>query len=164
MHLIRLCAAVSLIGCFGGSSSGEEPPKGEKVEFTQHANGYFEKNNAGLKGDLSTLAITDAKTFDSIFGIGRVMGPMPNFLPEDAFDKKMVVAVIKRGNAFYQYKVDSLTTSDDALYLKYTATGNGAGGTATFASPLILSLDKGKYKSVVFFEGDKKVGKVEIGK
>ncbi len=97
-----------------------------------------------------------------MFGIARVIGKQ-NFVPKDAFDKKMVVAVIKRGNAVTEYKVEKVTADDGTLYVKYTAK-MGTAGTATFASPLILSVDKDKYTEVVFLENGKKVEKVKVGK
>jgi hypothetical protein len=140
----------------------EDTAKGKKVDFDVH-NGHFQKNDAGLKGDASYLAFTDRDAFDKVFGIGRVIGKQ-NFVPKDAFDKKMVVAVIKRGNAITEYKVDKVTADEGTLYVQYTATAKPGGGTATYASPLIVSVDKDKYKQVVFLENGKKVETVKLGK
>jgi hypothetical protein len=41
------------------------------IEYWFHI-GYFEKNNSGLKGEASYLAITDRETFDERFGIGNL--------------------------------------------------------------------------------------------
>jgi hypothetical protein len=139
----------------------DDTAKGKEVKFEVH-DGHFEKNNSGLKGDSSYLVFTDRDAFDKVFGIARVIGKQ-NFVPKDAFDKKMVVAVIKRGNAVTEYKVEKVTADDGTLYVKYTAK-MGTAGTATFASPLILSVDKDKYTEVVFLENGKKVEKVKVGK
>ena len=48
-------------------------------------------------------------------------------------------------------------------YLQYTATPQESSGTATFATPLILSVDKGKYTSVAFIENGKKAGTAKVG-
>lgn len=137
-----------------------DTPKGKEVEFDVH-NGQFERNDSGLKGDASYLAFTDRAAFDKIFGIGRVMGKQ-NFVPKDAFDKQMVVAAIKRGNALIEYKVEKVTAEDGTLYVKYTAKPLGAGGTATYNSPLIVSVDKDKYNTVVFIENGKRAEKLKI--
>jgi hypothetical protein len=139
----------------------DDTAKGKKVEYNVH-NGHFEKNDAGLKGDSSYLAFTDRDGFDKVFGIGRVIGKQ-NFVPKDAFDKKMVVAVIKRGNAITDYKVEKVTADEGTLYVQYTAK-MGEAGTATFASPLIVSVDKDKYTAVVFIENGKKADKVKLAK
>src|SRR5205809_1012728 len=85
-----------------------------KVEYDVHT-GHFESNKSGLKGDASYLAVTDKAAFDAIFGAGFTMGKKPNVVPKDAFEKKMVVAVIKRGNAPVEYKVEQVTTADGKL-------------------------------------------------
>ena len=139
----------------------DDTAKGKKVEYNVH-NGHFEKNDAGLKGDSSYLAFTDREAFDKVFGAAVTMRKK-NFVPKDAFDKKMVVAVIKRGNALTEYKVEKVTADEGTLYVQYTAK-MGAAGTATFATPLIVSLDKDKYKAVVFLENGKKVDKVKLEK
>jgi hypothetical protein len=87
-----------------------------------------------------------------------------NFVPKDAFDKKVVFAVIKRGNAITEYKVDKVTADDGTLYVEYTTKAKGDGGTATFASPLIVSVDNDKFKSVVFIENGKKVATEKFAK
>lgn len=141
----------------------EDTAKGKKVDFDVH-NGHFESNKSGLdKEKPSYLVFSDRDEFDKIFGVGRVSGKQ-NFVPKDAFEKKMVVAVIKRGNAITEYKVEKVTADEGTLYVQYTATAKGGGGTATYASPLIVSVDKEKYTSVVFLENGKKVEKVKVGK
>jgi hypothetical protein len=137
--------------------------KNAKVEFDVHA-GHFEKNNSGLKGDASFVAFTDRAAFDAIFGIARTMGAPPNFVPKDAFDKKIVVAVIKRGGTPVEYKVEQVTAREGTVYVQYTAKEKGNAGTAKFASPLIVSVDKGDFKTVDFIENGKSAGSARIGK
>ncbi len=151
-------AAVLVLSATGDA----EEAKMAKVDFDVH-NGHFESNKSGLKGEASYLAFTDRAAFDAVFGVAFTMGKKPNIVPKDAFEKKLVVAVIKRGNAPVEYKAEQVTTADGKLYVEYTATAKGA-TTATFASPLILSLDKGKYTSVVYIENGKQVGTAMIGK
>ncbi len=139
----------------------DDTAKGKEVKFDVH-DGHFQKNNADLKGDSLYLVFSDRDAFDKVFGVGRVVGKQ-NFVPKDAFDKKMVVAVIKRGNAVTTYKVEKVTADDGTLYVQYTAK-TGDAGSAKFASPLIVSVDKDKYTAVVFLENGKKVEKVKVEK
>src|SRR5262249_47701211 len=85
-------------------ATDEAMAKGKKIDFAVH-DGHFEKNNSGLKGDSSYLVFNERQAFDKVFGLGRVMGKQ-NFVPKEAFDKKTVVAVIKRGRAITEYTVD----------------------------------------------------------
>jgi hypothetical protein len=140
--------------------AGDEA-KGAKVEFDVHS-GHFQKNNTDLKGDASYLVFGDRAAFDKVFGVAATMKKQ-NFVPKDAFEKKMVVAVIKRGNAVTEYKVDKVTADAGTLYVQYTTTSKGPTA-ASYASPLIVSLDKGAYTSVVFIENGKKAETVKIEK
>jgi hypothetical protein len=137
--------------------------KGEKVEYTRHDE--FVKNTYEVKGDSAYVAVADRDNFDKIFGIGRVLGGKQNFVPKDAFEKKIVVAAIKKGNAITEYKVEKVTADGDTLYVQYTAEPKGsATGTATFVSPLIVSVDKGKITKVIFIENGKKADTVDVPK
>src|SRR5262245_51009866 len=136
--------------------------KGEKVEYTTYPD-YFEKNNSGLKGDQSFHLFASKDSFDKVFGLRPPLmgGKKSVAVPNDAFEKKLVFAVISRGNAITTYTVEKVTADGETLYVQYKAE-TGKAGTAKFASPLILSADKGKAKKVVFIENGKTVGKAEV--
>jgi hypothetical protein len=154
--------APNIIGDVAAEEPKSEEPKGKEVKFETHA-GHFEKKSSGLKGDTSFLVITDAKSFRDVFGIARTMGPKLNFVADGAFDAKVVLATIQRGNKAVTYKVDKVTDDDGVLTIAYTSTP-GKESTATFHSPLIVSVDKGNYKSVVFLENGKKAGTADFPK
>jgi len=162
-----LMAVALLGGTLGGAAQSAPVPakraaEGDKVEFDLH-NGYFLSNRSGVKGPATYLVVTDPDQFAKLFGKGVVMGKKYNFLPAGAFDSKMVVAAVKQGNQVWTYKMDKVTAKDGVLYVQYEATA-GAAGTATFASPMIVSVPKGDYKSVVFVENGKEAKKVAVGK
>ena len=128
------------------------------VAFEQYTS-YFEKNNSGLPGDTSYLAFTKEQNFDKVFGTAATMDSN-SFLPPDAFKSKLVVAAIKRGN-LRRYENVKVTQEKGKLYVWYD-TKDDAPGSATFSSPLIIAVDKGKYKEVVFMENGKQAGKARI--
>ncbi len=166
MH--RLCCHVLIAAGMVASTAlaaatAAEEPKGDKVPFTLHK-GYFESNKSGLKGDASYLVITNQKTFDETFGLAVTKGAKPVPLPKDAFETLTVLATIHRGKAVWEYNVKSVTADKDTLCIAYEATSKEGSGTATFASPMVVSVPKGKYTSVVFLENGKKVATVEVKK
>lgn len=124
--------------------------------------GHFERNDSGLKGEASFLSFADLASFEKVFGSAFM--PKSTFVKKDTFDTHVVVAVIHRGTKPWEYTVDKVSADDGVLTVKYTATAKDAGGTATFASPLILSVEKGKYRSVVFIENGKEVGQADFPK
>jgi hypothetical protein len=135
--------------------SAEEKPTAQKVPYTVHS-GYFRRNDSGLDDPLHALVITDQKRFDQIFGVAFVMGAKPKVLPEKAFDTLVVCALIRQGNKVWTYTVQEVTQQEGVLTIKYKASA-ADGGTATFASPLIVSVPQGKYRQVRFVENDKLV-------
>jgi hypothetical protein len=162
--LLAVLAAVLLAAPGKAIAAAEKvAATGEKLAYEVHS-GYFESNQSGLKGESSYLTFTDPKAFEKVFGIGVVMGKKPRLLPKDAFESHLVVAVIKRGKSIWDYKVEKVTEDEGTVYVQYTASPRDGGGSATFASPLILSVPKGKYSSVVFLENGKKAAKVPLGK
>ena len=123
--------------------------------------GYFVSNKSGLDAKASYLAVTDEAAFDKLFGKATVQGRKEKFLPRNAFDAKLVAAVVKCGHETCTYDVQSVAAKDGTLTIQYTAKARD-GGSATFASPLIVSLDKGKYTTIEFVENGKKVGTASI--
>jgi len=139
-------------------------PEGKPVEFIRHL-GHFEKNNSGLKGDVSQLVFGDAEAFGKVFApVPPLMGKgnnKPNPVKMDAFEKSIVVATITRASAVTTYSDVSTKVADGTLIVTYTAT-IGPPGTATFASPLILSVPKDGIKRVVFATNGKESAPIEV--
>ena len=131
------------------------------VDYHQYQS-YFEKNNSHLKGRVSYLAITDQAQFDRIFGAAAT-GAGNDFLPEEAFKTRLVVAAIKRGNSIREYKIKQVVSSKGKLYVWYD-TEDRAQDSASYSSPLIVAVDKGNYREVVFMENGKRAGSVRLKK
>ena len=111
---------------------------------------YFESNQSGLKGATSRLVLQNQSDFNRIFGAAATMGNT-SFLPDDAFKNQMIVATIKRGKSIWNYSQVFVDESRNTLTLRYSARAEDGGG-ASFASPLVVSVPKKSYDSVVFVE------------
>jgi hypothetical protein len=121
---------------------------------------YFETNDSGLQGNASYLAFTNEEQFAKVFNPAATMGNN-EFLPENAFDSKLVIAVINRGNMLRKYTVERVTANGGNLLVNYK-TKDEATPTATFNSHLILAVGKGNYRQIVFMENGKKVGAITL--
>lgn len=128
------------------------------LDARRHDSSYFEKNNSGLKGEKSYLVFTDQAQFDKVFGPAARMGTNA-FLPPGAFESKMVVAAIKRGSMRRYSDVAVVTEENGVLLVSYTAT-DAKKDSATYRVPLILSVEKGEYREVIFLENGKRAGVV----
>lgn len=159
--LLAVPLAFLVTGGFHPALACADEAKGEKIEYATYPD-YFEKNNSGLKGDLSFIAFTSKDGFEKVFALRPpLMGGKKSVpVPDNAFEKKLVFAVITRGPAITHYTVEKVTRDGETIYVQYKSQTDKP-GTATFASPLILAADKGKTTKVVFIENGKTVGTAE---
>ncbi len=156
--LTVLAAIVYLFTINAAAQNTKDGMKSTPAEFQKY-DSYFKKSDDGLKGEKSYLVFASQQQFDKVFGYATTMG-QNSFLPTDAFESKIVVAAVKRGNLRH-YDDVNVTTKNGKLMIWYNAKDDAPGG-ATYKSPLILAVDKGKYKEVVFMENSKKVGSVKL--
>jgi Tfp pilus assembly protein PilE len=132
-----------------------------KVKLTFNTyNGYFVSNQFEPDATESFAVITNQAQFDKIFGVAMVMGDKSHRLPADAFKANIVLAVVKRGDAVCEYTVKDATLDDGVLTLRYSTVSKKS-DSATFASPLIVSIPKVKHTAVQFIENEKPVKKMK---
>lgn len=161
MKRMHFCA-IALVLVFVTNTYGQKHATWHTLAFQRYES-YFEKNDSGLKGRTSYLVFTTQEQFDRIFHPATTMG-QNNFLLENVFNSSIVIATIKRGRSLRWYKPSRITAENSVLYVWYTAWNSAPSGTATFNSPLILTVDKHNYSRVVFMENGKRVAVVSISK
>lgn len=136
-----------------------EPPKANYTTL----DGYYEKSTSGLSGPASHLVFTSVDPFDKVFAL---VPPMPKStrtpVTKETFESKLVLAVVKRGQNLWNYEIERVTTDGDTLTLRYKVTAGQFQGGATFASPMVISVDKAGVKKVVFVENGNTVNTVEV--
>ncbi len=93
-------------------------------------NGYAESRDSALKGDASFLALTSKTEFSRIFGPVLTPRGAPDAVAKDAFDTRLFVAVIKRGDVIWDYKIEKVTANGDTLTVYYNTTTHKAGPVA----------------------------------
>ena len=130
-----------------------------KLAFDTYS-GYFVSNRFEPNAAESFAVIGDQARFDKIFGVAMVMGDKSHRLPANAFQSNMVLAVIKRGRAVWDFKVEEVTANTGVATLRYSTIAKKS-DTAEFASPLILSIPKSKYAAVEFIENGKAMKRIE---
>jgi len=125
---------------------------------------YFESNKSGLKGDSSFLVITDADKMAAVLRpVPPIGGRKTESVPKDAFDKSIILAVIKRGTQTYDYTFVKAEARDGVVRVEIKSVAKGdPNGSATFATPYVLTIPKGKWKSVEFIDNGKKAATVKL--
>jgi hypothetical protein len=172
------------------------PDAGSRAIAHKTYNGYAESRDSGLKGDASFLAITSQSEFSRFFDPVLTPRGAPDPVGRGDFDTRLFVAVIKRSDVLWDYKVEKVSANGDTLTVHYTATARGgtkkpadtgqerprdtrgpaatpkprdsaaerpAGPSASFDSPLILSVPKDRYLTVVLVENGRKAGTARVG-
>jgi polyhydroxybutyrate depolymerase len=169
-HVDRM-VVLSLLMLVGGLMKAELPASypatssqgkaaATTLSFDAH-DGYFVRNTFEPKAEASFVAIGNQGAFDDVFGVAFVMGDKSHRLPTGAFDTKMVLAVIKRGKATWDFKVEGVTSQAGVLTVRYSAKSTPS-DSAEYACPLIVSTAKGGHPVVEFVENGKLVKKVEF--
>lgn len=141
-----------------------------KVAFQSFAEAnYFERNDSNLKGNSSYLVFANAETFERIFSPAATSGDNL-FMPDNVFDSKLVIAMIKRGESIYKYDLKKVTAKNKKLYVWYDAAPKNPAavektrddGSYSYATSCFLTVDKSSYTDVIFMENGKKAGSVSI--
>lgn len=159
-QIFYIAALITLLFVVEGLA--QKKGESEREIESQRYDSYFEKNNSNLKGNTSYLVITTQNQFDKVFGVAATMG-QNNFLPDEFFNSKLVVAAIKRGDSIQTYELERVIEKKGKLYLSYKTKKKEAKG-AFYSSPFIIAVDKGNYSQVVFIENGKKVKAVSLSK
>jgi hypothetical protein len=135
--------------------------KPQAVAHEVFRDGYFVSNRYHPDQALTLAVFTDRQNFDQAFGVARVMGKPPRFLPGDAFEKQIVAAAIHRGKMFWNYQVNKVEAEGGVVTIHYR-TETRAGGSASFACPLIVLLPRADFTTVKFVENDKPLGEAAV--
>jgi hypothetical protein len=161
-NLVRLAlfaVALAVVPCL----CADDEAKGKKIDFEVY-DLHYEKSNEDLKGDVSFVAIPDQETFDKYFGPVPKAEGKTKAMPKEAFKTKVVASMIKREPKAWDYKVQKTTVDGDTLYVQYETKLIKDRLKINLSSPLIVAVDRGKYKSIVFIENGKKVGTADFPK
>jgi len=128
-----------------GAGAQEEAGMVKAVRYSS----YFVKNNAGVTKPREFRVAATRAEFDRLFGFGAVMRAKQPVLPDDHFEKNLVVAAIHQGKSMTEFTVQSVTAGEGVLRVRYQAKA-GPEGSASFSCPLILSVPRGPWQRVSF--------------
>lgn len=160
-----------LIAAFDSIPAQKNAAAERKVEFHSYANArYFERNDSNLMGDSSYLVFNSLEKFEQIFGYATISGDN-HFMPENVFNSKLIIAMIKRGQSIYKYDLKKVTVKNKKLYVWYAVAPEDQeaakkkardDGLYSYATTCFLTVDKNKYSEVIFMENGKRAGTVSV--
>jgi hypothetical protein len=144
---------------FNKKCTVNSPPNSLILPFDVYS-GYFVSNQFEPDAAESYVTIANQEQFDKIFGVAMVKGDKSHRLPPDVFKSNLILAVIKRGNAVWEYTIQGINLDDGVVTLRYSTTSKPS-DSATYSSPLIVSIPKSVHVAVQFIENDKPMKKLE---
>jgi hypothetical protein len=103
------------------------PDAGSRTVEYKTLAGYAESRDSGMKGDASFVALTSKTEFSRVFDPVFTPRGVPDPVAKDAFDTRLFVAVIKRSDVLWEYKVEKVTANGDTLTVAYRATPRQGG-------------------------------------
>jgi hypothetical protein len=146
------------IAAWGQTPSSQPATQPTAIPFDIH-DGYFVSNKFEPNEPESFVVLKDQTAFDQVFGTAFVMNDKSHRLPANAFEAKMVLAVVHRGKATWEYAVQGVSSEKGVLTIRYTATSKPSDSTE-FACPLLVSMPKADYAAVEFVENGKVVKRI----
>lgn len=159
MALALLWPALAPQGGVPAATAADKPAE-SALAFDTYS-GYFVRNDFQPKLPSSYAVIAAERQFPKVFGVAAVMNDQSHRVPQLIFHTAVLLVVVKRAPAICTYHVDRVVAQNAVLRMYYT-TEMGKPGTATFASPLIVSVPKGNYEGIEFVEDGKVVATLRI--
>jgi hypothetical protein len=152
---VLFCWALAAHAATPAAATAPAPAPGKAVAFDTYQ-GYFVANTFEPKAERSLVVCRDQAAFEKVFHPAVVMNDRAHRLPAGVFEKSLVIAAIRRGPRTDMADV-RVVALDGTLTVSYSAT-QAAPGSATFATPLILSVPREAVKRVKFVENGQAVG------
>ena len=117
---------------------------------------HFVKNTYTGETNPSYLVVRSYSAFDSLFGVGAVMG-MDNskLITEEKMKSGFVVSVIYQGNNIHKFTVEKVTLKDSKLQVYYTSKVTEPNASWTCNCNVTVLVDNCEYDSVLFIENGK---------
>lgn len=153
----RFSALALLLGLAVLTATAARVQAGDTVPAKTYT-GYFVKNTHRFPPgkNYECLYIEDKGTFDSLFGIGAVMGGKQEWLPNNFFSHNAVIAVIRNG--LWDLRLDRVSARNGTVSFQYSADRKKASYEAV--TPLIVAVPKNIGHNVEFVENGKVIDRI----
>lgn len=148
--LIILFLAVT-ISC-GSPASTTGSAAGENVNFMTGSY-LFVKNTYSGETNPSYLLIRSYPSFDSVFGVGAVMGmDTSKLITEEKMKNGFVLSIIYQGNDIHKFNIEKITLKNNQLQVYYTSEVTTPNASWTCNCNVTALIDNCKFDSILLFE------------
>ncbi len=148
--LIVLLLALT-ISC-GGSPSPTVSVAEKSVGFMISSN-QFVKNTYKGETNPSYLLIRSYASFDSLFGVGAVMGmDRTKLITEEKMKTGFVLSIIYQGNNIHKFNIDKIILKGNQLQVYFSSEVTTPNATWTCNCHVTALIDDCKFDSILLFE------------
>jgi hypothetical protein len=114
---------------------------------------HFVKNSYTGETNPSYLVIRSYSAFDSLFGIGAVMGmDTSKLITEEKMKSGFVVSVIYQGNNIHDFDIEKITLKERQLQVYYTSEVTEPNASWTCNCNVTALVDNCEFDSILFIE------------
>jgi hypothetical protein len=116
----------------------------------------FVKNTYTGETNPSYLVIRSYPAFDSLFGVGAVMG-MDNskLITEEKMKNGFVLSIIYQGNSIHKFDIEKIILKQNQLQVHYTSKVTEPNASWTCNCHVTALVDNCKFDSILFYENGK---------
>lgn len=113
----------------------------------------FVKNSYSGETNPSYLVIRGYPAFDSLFGVGAVMGmDKSKLITEEGMKKGFVLSIIYQGNNIHKFNIEKITLKNKQLQVHYTSEVTEPNASWTCNCNVTALVDNCEFDSILLFE------------
>lgn len=113
----------------------------------------FVKNSYSGETNPSYLVIRGYPAFDSLFGVGAVMGmDKSKLITEEGMKKGFVLSIIYQGNNIHKFNIEKITLKNKQLQVYYTSEVTEPNASWTCNCNVTALVDNCEFDSILLYE------------
>lgn len=150
-----------IISCTGTPAATTSAPPAttsfaeENTHFVKSSN-HFVRNSYEGETNPSYLLIQSYPSFNSVYGVGAVMGmDASKLITEDKMKDAFVLSIIYQGNNITAFDIEKITLKGSQLEVYYTSKVVNPNATWTCNCHVTVLIDNCKFDSILLYENGK---------
>ncbi|MBN1375871.1 MAG: hypothetical protein JXA01_06925 [Dehalococcoidia bacterium] len=155
---MKLISGMLLVLLLALNISCDSPPSAsqgaaeENIIFMKSAH-QFVKNTYTGETNPSYLIIRSYASFDSLFGVGAVMGmDRSKLITEEKMKGGFVLSIIYQGNDIHEFDIEKITLKDGRLQVYYTSKVTEPDASWTCNCHVTVLIEDCQFDSILLFE------------
>ncbi|MDD5312836.1 MAG: hypothetical protein PHO26_07380 [Dehalococcoidia bacterium] len=161
LSILIVLLVASAVSC-GGAQPATEDGSTENINF-MISSYQFVKNTYKGETNPSYLIIRSYPAFESLFGVGAVMGmDKTKLITEENMKNRFVLSIIYQGNDIHEFGIEKIILNGSRLEVYYTSRVTEPNASWTCNCHVTALVDNCKFDSVLLYENGKPLPDAKI--